>query len=74
MFYSVSVFGYHVESAQHIKRIINAPLHVFEVHVYLFQLVYFQNAVGNQSSCRHILVSNFFQYFTGQEHQLLALR
>lgn len=59
----VSILVNNAEGAEHIKSIVNAPLHVLEVHLHIPVLVNLQDPLGylgaSRLSMEHHLLQNF---------------
>lgn len=71
--YPIPVFSNDVECTQDVKGIIDSPLNIFEIHVYLFMLVNFQNPQCYFGACCLRFLHHFLEYFIAEKHQLFAL-
>ena len=64
----VSILVYNAKGAEHIERIVNAPLHVLEVHFHVPVLVDLKDPLGYLGASRLFVVHHLLQNLFGEEH------
>lgn len=64
----VSILVNDAKGAEHIESIVNAPLHVLEVHIHIPVLVNLKDPLGNLGASRLSVVHHLLQNLLRQKH------